>query len=296
MRIEGATASWLLTGAFVAAGIAIGGWLGVRQMAGIGSGLDGLENLTLDWRFLLAGARPAPPGVVIVAIDDEALSEGHGHPLSREFLARVVRAIGKDKPRAVSIDMAFPDLGTGEEDAELADALRSTTSVVASIGIFDPAHPASGEREMSELAYVPRPSGVLWPIDEIRDATQTGLANVSTDASGIPRYVPMLFETPDGVVPSFALAAASAAVGAQPVIGLDRIKIADRIAPMDIGYHLPIRYYGPAGTIPRYGAAKALKGELRPELLRDQVVLIGVTATGVGDRFATPFDRVAPGV
>ncbi len=29
---------------------------------GVASGLDQLENLTLNWRFLLAGARPAPPG------------------------------------------------------------------------------------------------------------------------------------------------------------------------------------------------------------------------------------------
>ena len=32
------------------------------QTMGVASGLDQLENLTLDWRFLLAGARPAPPG------------------------------------------------------------------------------------------------------------------------------------------------------------------------------------------------------------------------------------------
>ena len=43
----------------------------------------------------------------------------------------------------------------------------------------------------------------------IRDAAQVGLANVSTDKSGVPRYIPMIYETPDGVAPSFALAAAS---------------------------------------------------------------------------------------
>jgi hypothetical protein len=63
MRIEGATASRLVTGVFVAAGLASGAWLGVNQMRGVASGLDRIENVTLDWRFLLAGSRPAPPGV-----------------------------------------------------------------------------------------------------------------------------------------------------------------------------------------------------------------------------------------
>ena len=63
------------------------------------------------------------------------------------------------------------------------------------------------------MALAPKPSSVLWPIDAIRDAAQVGLANVSTDSGGVPRYIPMIYETPEGVVPSFALAAASKGLG-----------------------------------------------------------------------------------
>jgi adenylate cyclase len=296
MRIEGATASSLVTGVFVAAGLASGAWLGVNQMRGVASGLDPIENLTLDWRFLLAGARPAPPGVVIVAIDDQTLDEAEGHALSRETLARIVRAIVDARPRAVALDFAFPDAKGAQADAELAAALKSTASVVASIGIFDDGQHSDGRPQSRELALAPKPSEVLWPIDVIRDAAQTGLANVSTDSSGIPRYVPMIFEIPEGVVPSFALAAASAAAGAEPVVGPDRIEVGGRTAEMDLGYHLPIRYYGPAGSFRRYSAARILRGDLDAEALRGQVVLVGMTASGLGDTFATPFDRVAPGV
>ena len=301
MRIEGATASFLLTGAFVAAGLVSGVWLGVNQTMGVASGLDRIENLTLDWRFLLAGARPAPPGVVIVAIDDHTLNESEGHALSREMLARIVRAIADFHPRAVALDIAFPDSKGAKADAELADALRSTPSVVASIGIFGEGELSSGRSQSGEsarsgdLAFAPKPSEVLWPVDAIRDATQTGLANVSTDSSGIPRYVPMIFEIPDGVAPSFALAAVSAAVGADPVFGPDRIELAGRTVKTDLGYHLPIRYYGPADSIRRYSAAKLLRGDLDAESLRGRVVVVGMTAVGLGDTFATPFDRVAPG-
>ena len=63
----------LLTGAFLAAGILLGIWIGVNQTKGGRVRPGRVENLTLDWRFLLAGARPAPEGVVIVAIDDRTL-------------------------------------------------------------------------------------------------------------------------------------------------------------------------------------------------------------------------------
>lgn len=302
MRFEDATFTKLLTGGFVVAALASGAWLGFNQMRGVTSSLDRVENLTLDWRFLLAGARPAPPGVVIVAIDDKTLSEAEVHAVSRGTLARLVRAIGDLHPQAVALDIAFPDSKGENEDGELAGALKSTTSVVASIGIFGGGEPSGGgsQRDQSassaDLAFAPKPSGVLWPTDVILEATQTGLANVSTDSSGIPRYVPMIFEIPDGVAPSFALAVASASVGAGPVLGPDRIELAGRTARTDFGYHLPIRYYGPAGSFRQYSAAEVLRGEVAAGSLRGQVVVVGVTAAGLGDTFATPFDRVAPGV
>ena len=64
---------------------------------------------------------------------------------------------------------------------------------------------------------------------------------------------------------------------------------------MDLGYHMPVRFYGPAGSVRRISAAQVLRGEVDPEALRDKVVVVGVTATGAADTFATPFDRVAPG-
>ena len=78
-------------------------------------------------------------------------------------------------------------------------------------------------------------------------------------------------------------------------MGSDRIEIAGRLREMDLGYHMPVRFYGPAGSFRRISAAQVLRGGLDPEALRDKVVVVGVTASGAADTFATPFDRVAPG-
>ena len=64
---------------------------------------------------------------------------------------------------------------------------------------------------------------------------------------------------------------------------------------MDLGYHMPLRFYGPQGSFKRISAVQVLRGGVDPEALRGKVVIVGVTATGAADSFATPFDRVAPG-
>ena len=295
MATERSGPSWRLTGSFLAAAFVVGGAFGALEANGLASPLDRIENLALDWRFLLAGARPAPSGVVIVAVDDETLNESGGDAPTREMMARIVRTLADLHPRSIAIDVAFLNSRSAAGDAELAEALKAAPAVVAAIGDFD-ATDASGEQaETSDLALAPKPSSILWPIDVIRDAAQVGLANISTDSSGVPRYVPMIFQTPDGVVPSFALAAASKAMGAEPVLAPDRIELAGQPREMDLGYHMPLRFYGPQGSFIRVSAARVLRGNIDPEAVRGKVVVVGVTAAGAADAFATPFDRVAPG-
>ena len=126
----------LLTGVFLAAGVLLGIWIGLDQVKGVASALDRVENLTLDWRFLLAGPRPAPDGVIIVAIDDQTLSEAGSNSPPREMLARIVRALAGSHPRAVALDIALLDPKDPDVDAELADALKSMNGVVAAIEVL----------------------------------------------------------------------------------------------------------------------------------------------------------------
>jgi adenylate cyclase len=296
MRVSRPSFAATLTCSFAVLGLLWGGFLGFRQVAGVDSGLDGFENLTVDWRFSLAGAQPVPRGVVIAAIDDETIREAGGYPLPRSTLARIVRRVAAFNPQAIALDIAFLDAGQPDADLELAQALRSTRSVIAAIGQFD-RDGAQDRLQLSDaLALIPNPTRVLWPTAEIRSAAKSGLANVATDAAGIPRYIPMIYRTGDNVVPSFALAAASAALNTEPVLGPGTLKLAARTTSTDLGYHLPIRYYGPHGSVRHFSAARILRDDLDPDDVRGQVVILGTTAVGVGDTFATPFDRVVPGV
>jgi adenylate cyclase len=297
MRAARPSFETILTATFVLIGVVWGGFLGARHVTGMGSGLDRLENLTVDWRFSLAGAQPAPRGVVIVAVDDETVQEVGGYPLSRNVLARIVRGLGAHDPQAVAIDMLFLDPGKLDADLELADALRSTRSVVGAMGLFDRSPTGRDVQvQTGEYAGVPIASNILWPIPVVRDATRTGLVNLATDNSGVPRYVPMIFRAGDSIIPSLALAASAAALNTEPVIASGTLKLAARTVSMDLGYHLPIRYYGPRESIRQFSAVRVLRGDLAPDDVRGQIVLLGATAAALGDTFATPFDHVVPGV
>jgi adenylate cyclase len=56
-----------------------------------------------------------------------------------------------------------------------------------------------------------------------------------------------------------------------------------------------LSFRGPAGTIPHVSVADILAGAVAPDQLRDKIVLVGVTATGVFDLRVTPLKGVYPG-
>ncbi len=248
------------TAAFIVIALVWGGYLGLRQIEGAGSRLDSFENLTLDWRFSLAGARVAPNSVVICAIDNETVREAEAYPLPRNVLARIIRSLAAFNPRAIALDMAFLELGKAEVDLDLVDALRSTKTVVAAIAMFERDGDNGAQLPSSSLALVPAPTEILWPTPQIRDATRVGLVNVATDQNGVPRFVPMIFRENDKIVPSFTLVAASLAVNADAAFRENSVRLGSTVTSLDLGYHLPIRFYGPRGAIKEFSAARILQG------------------------------------
>ena len=283
-----------VTIAFVLTGLVLGAWLGARQIRGVSSGLTEL-NTSPSTGFRVAGASPAPQGVVIVAIDDETLVEAEDHALSRVLLSRIVRAIADRHPRLVALD-CLSHARDAQADHELAATLKSTGSIVASIGVF----------RDGETAGQPKRSGRPRPWRPARQRC-CGRRRPSATPPGLASPICRRIDPRAGFRDARRCCSPRPRASSRPrvgcgvrrarrsVIGPDRIGIAGRTAWLDLGYHLPIRYSRPAGTFSHYSAVALLGGDLDPDVLRDRIVLVGVTATGLGDVFATPFDRAVPG-
>ncbi len=273
--------------------------LGAQHVAALASSLDRIEMVALDWRYRLVGPRAPPRGVVIAAIDDETVRLAGSFPLPRGFLAQIVRGLAAKNPQVVAVDILLLDPGPPDADQELADALKSTRAVIGGLAIFGSNAIAWNDELVSRGGYaaaIPRPTRILWPQEKFSAVTRTGLSNISTDDSGVPRFVPMLFASGGDLEPSFALISAAAALNTDPVIGKNSISLGPRAVSLDFGYHLPLRFYGPEGSIRTFSAADVVAGKVNDEDLAGQTVVLGVTAAGAGDRFATSFDRSTPGV
>jgi adenylate cyclase len=260
--------------------------------------LDRAESALTDLRLAARGERPAPDQVTIVAIDDDTVAKQGGYPLPRADLAALVDAIARLEPRVVAVDLLLLDRGQDQEqgDAALALALGKRPTVIASAAVFAEATQVMEPGEPGPLARLPRAEKFLLPLKAFSDHAVIGVVNLTTDKSGTPRGVPMLFRTRDKVELSFPLRAATLAIGSEPEIQSDSLTLAGRRIPTDIGHVLPIAFYGRHGTVRTISAASALNGTVAPEAIRNRIVVIGATVTGGGDVFPTPFDSVMPGV
>ena len=258
--------------------------------------LDRLEAPLTDMRALLRGPRPPPDLVTIVAIDDAVVREQGSYPLPRATLARIVDAVAHHKPKAIAVDLLLVDAGPTEGDAALAHALGNTNAVIAGAAMFAAARQTLAGEADGPLARLPTATRFLLPQKMFADQAGVGIVNVTTDSSGIPRSLPMLFRSADSLQVSLPLRLVAAASRDDPKVEPNNFLLAGSDTSTDVGHLLPVSFYGPRGSIRTVGASAALNGQLARADIENRVVVIGVTVTGGGDFFPTPFDPVLPGV
>ena len=227
------------------------------------SPLDRLEAPLADLRFLIGGERPAPDLVTIIAIDDETARQAGAYPLPRAALARLVERVGRARPKAIALDLLLADPGPGDGDEALAEALRRVPVVLAAAATFSsPLQSASGDAP-DGLEAVPVAQDLLQPLPRFAEVAPIGTVNVATDRTGTPRHLPLLLRWQDGLAVSLPLRTAALALGQDPVLEADSVRLGALRIPTDRGYRLPLRFYGKRGTVRTVSAARVLAGDVR---------------------------------
>ncbi len=274
--------------AALVAALSWSGWLAYLHIGGRATPLDSVESALTDLRMRLAGPRKPPADVAIVAIDDEIVQREGGFPVSRAMIARLIETIAAANPRVIAVDVLFLEAGRQPEaDRALATAYSKAPTVLAAAGVFDGRVDETG---------IPIATSVRRPTPEIGAAAFSGLVNVSEDAAGVPRHLPLVARTDEGVAVALVLRVAALAVRRDPIMGDGHLQLGSAIIPLDLGYHLPLRPYGPRRTIPTLSGAALLDGTASVADLNNRVVVVGSTVLGGSDTFATAFDPVLPGV
>jgi adenylate cyclase len=139
-------------------------------------------------------------------------------------------------------------------------------------------------------------------------AKNFGYFNIFPDADGTVRREPVVALYDGNFYPSLDVAAAMAFLNVpldkvSAVFnpnGLQDIDLGGRLTiPTDPAGFVQIDYHGPAGTYPQYSLSDVVLHKKPEDLFRGKLVLIGPTATGIGDTAVTPFvqmEKAFPGV
>jgi PAS domain S-box-containing protein len=206
--------------------------------------------------------------------------------------------------------------GSGASDRALAEALSGKPTVAGYTLTFD-----GNDKEAAPPCWVqPLPLAVIGPHASgeapffhatgaictapqvSRAAAGNGFLNAAPDSDGRMRRIPLVMEYGDRYCPSLALAAL--AVGRRPSTvefkvdssGAARLLLGGRVVSLEGPSLMRLRFRGPRRTFPYVSAAGVLDGRAPAGSLRGKIAIVGGSAPGLQNQYATPVDPFFPGV
>jgi CHASE2 domain-containing sensor protein/signal transduction histidine kinase len=248
------------------------------------------DHLVYD-RFLAARARPVSPDIVIVEIDNASVAALGRWPWPRSVHAQVVDQLAKAGAAAVVYDVLFTE--SAPDDASFGAALRERPAYLPVL--LSPADESDFDRREVEKPVAPLAEA----------AAGLGHINLEVDSDGIVRSV-ALFEGdarqrwPQLMVPLWravrsgkvSLAGTGGAGSAGSAAAAKAADAADAKLLRAGGPDSEARFLLPFGSntqnYRKVSFADVLAGRVPAAVLRGRVALVGVTASGLFDRFATP--------
>ncbi len=272
---------------------------------------------------------------MVVEVDERSLALYGQWPWPRSVLGQLVERIGAMQPAAVGLDMFFPEPDRlsprrviasvpnldpamagqvqklPDNDALFADALRGKPVVLGVAG-EDGAEAADVDKkplktaqmllrgDLGGILSIPQFVGVVRSLPEL-EAAAAGQGLINNTPEGVVRRVSLLGRLGDQLLPNLEIEMLRIA-GGSPVVratldarGVTAIEVAGVSIPTDPDGSVWLRYahLDPATHV---SAADVLAGTLEPLLLKDKLVLVGITGLGLVDQPAIPMGYRVAGV
>lgn len=303
--------------------------------------LQRLDSRIYDALLPLRRQHEPSPVPLIIDIDEESLARYGQWPWPRYLVADLVDRLAHNGAASIGLDIMFaePDrtsptrmreglyqhrgvtldiLGLpsslADFDALFAASVRSAPVVLGAFARYSgersdspkPQAPAmiarGGKNAPACDAYLPTAPGAVLPLPQLFAEAPVGFVNVSPDADGLVRQIPLLIKFEESVYPSLALASLMRALGADSLRlysgpdGLFSVAVGDFTIPVSREGHMLVPFQGGRHTYRYVSAAKVLDGTATRADIEGCIVFVGTSAPGLADIRATPFDRVMPGV
>lgn len=246
--------------------------------------LRGPNRLIQDALISAQGRDVSQSEVVIVGIDDKSIAALGKWPWRRSFHAALIDNIDKDAPLAIGMDLLLiePDERFPGDDAALADALSRSDKVVLPL-------------MMQILGGEPI---VVKPIPGLAlNAKGLGHVHLAMDDDGVARTVYLREGLSNYMRDNFSVAMLAASgkpieprhLPGHPDVGADmQNPMSGQVLAWRRSHKMTVPFAGPSGHFRHVSYVDVLDGLVPPGTFKGKYVLIGATAAGLGDLYATP--------
>ncbi|GBO54470.1 adenylate cyclase [Pseudanabaena sp. lw0831] len=249
--------------------------------------LESLELAMLDQFFRWRSPEPADQRIVIIGIDEADIRQ-YQWPIDDALLTKLLDKVRQQKPRAIGLDLAR-DKTDNAGYPQLEKLFKTTPNL---IGAYKTSDLVTSNFSVSDI----KPPPALAQLDQI------GAVNLVHDGDGRLRRGLLSLSLPDGKVGlSFGLQLALLYLDGEKNVPIEKIEQAlnppklrandGNYHQIDVGGHqFIINYRRSLQGFQTVRMADVLDGKIAPDLFRDRIVMIGVTAVSLRDWFFTPLD------
>ena len=240
--------------------------------------LSRVDNLIFDIGQKLQQS-PAPDDVIIVAIDENSLSQLGRWPWPRTTHAKLINRLRQENAAAIGLDIVFAEADTAEADLALAAAITQAKNVVLPVLL------ESTRVNGQIIETLPLPSLASTAAD-------LGRVHAVLDEDGIARSIYLYEGVGAPVWQHFS----------QAVLNVANHQASQNRFQLNLNAHLKsnnpfslarqqqriVSFLGPPGHFLTISYAQVLSGEFNKGLFNNKIVMVGATASGMNDLLSTP--------
>jgi len=217
---------------------------------------------------LLAGR--ATQKIAVVAIDDASINTLGGWPLKRGIHAALIDRLTRSGVAAIGLDlnMTHKSEGGSSDDEELATAMRRNGKVITRL----------------VTGRIGGVASALYPTDAIANASfASGYVDFRADRDGVVRSFHLTENNVFAVYDHMAYLLLRA-IGTSPTQCTEPPSVRTYLWQASCPRYVPL---GRHRSYEYFSYIDVLGGHVSPSSLRGRIVIIGVTANGIGARLAT---------
>ena len=255
--------------------------LGIKQLGW----LQFLELVTFDNMVSLQTDVGADPRLLVVEITEADIKKQNRWPISDRTLSQALQKLQQSQPKVIGLDL-YRDIPQLPGRKSLLKELQASNVIT----IYN-----LGDINTEEISPIPN----ITP-------ERIGFNDFVIDTDGVVRRNFLYGYQGDDKFYSFSLRLSLKYLEKQGIslkVTPDALHLGNTVfSPLkvnsggyqdvdDTGYQILIDYRSDGQIARRVSLSQVLDGQVKPEWVKDKVVLIGTTATSIKDRFLTPYAR-----